>query len=108
MKIVANPTFTHTVTVKVPVNGGHRDETFKATFKVVPEGEYDELSVVTNEGMREFLIMALESCADLVDEAGKELEWNDGLRDQLLSLPYVRLALMRTYSDAVAKIRPGN
>lgn len=107
-KVTKKSEFTHEVKVMTPVDGGHKEETFKARFRVVGEGEYSEREIVTSAGMKNFLRTALVHCEDLVDEAEKPLEWNDELRDQMLDASFVRLALMKTYSTAVTKLRSGN
>ena len=46
--------------------------------------------------------------SDLVGDDDQPLEYNDALRDQLIGVPFVRIALFRTYLEAVTKARAGN
>ena len=45
---------------------------------------------------------------DVADEAGNGLTWNDETRDRMLSTSYIRLALLRTYTAALVKVKAGN
>lgn len=107
-RLQANPTFTHRVRVSVPVDGGHREETFKATYRVLAIGEAEEFDLSTTEGSADFLRKAIVSLDDIAGEDGQPLPYNDELREQCLRIPYVRQALAKTYFEAVAKARVGN
>lgn len=103
-----NPTFTHVVKVKVPVDGGFKDQSFKATFNVIPTHEVGQYDLGDGEGSREFLQRAVTHMSDLVDKDGEALSYSDELRDTLLGQLYVRKALARTYFEAVAGAQAGN
>lgn len=105
-KVSATPTFTHTVTVCVPVDGGFREDKCKATFRVLPEDElgWGNDSISQTESVRRILV----SMDELEGADGKPLLWSDELRDQLIAVPYVRAALVQTYVAAVTKTRVGN
>lgn len=107
-KIIDNPEFTHEVKVMVPVDGGHEEQTFRARFRLVDEGEVDPLKARTAEEFVAFLKRAIVGLEDLVDAAGKPLPYSDALRDRLIALPFIRVALTRTYLAAVTKAREGN
>lgn len=107
-KIVEKPEFTHPVAVMVPVDGGHREETFKARFKVLSSDQEDAFDVTTSEGMKEYLRHIWVGFEDVADEAGNGLTWNDETRDRMLSTSYIRLALLRTYTAALVKVKAGN
>ncbi len=100
-KIVATPEFTHAVPVMVPVDGGHREETLRARFRVVPDEEADV-------DVKAFLQKAFIGVEDLVDDSGKPVVWSDELRDRLIGIPFVRSALARAYMAAITKERLGN
>lgn len=106
--IADSPTFVHQVKVRVPVDGGHIDETLSATFKVVPVEALDACDLGTREGTDAFLTAAVERLDDLVDADGAPLPWSDALRDRVLALPYVRTALVAAYVEAVTGARLGN
>ncbi|NML88346.1 hypothetical protein HHL26_04605 [Sphingobium sp. TB-6] len=103
-----DPQFTHAVKVKVPVDGGHKEETFKATFRVIPTDEMGQYDLSDGESSAVFLRRAIVSMSELVDRDKEPLSYNDDLRDELLRRPYVRSALARTYFEAVTGAKSGN
>lgn len=107
-KIVQNPTFTHTVKARVPVDGGHRDEPFKVTYAVIPSSEVAAFDLATEQGTRDFLQAAVVRMDEIADEAGGTLPYNDELRDRVFDLPYARAAILQGYLNAVAKAAAGN
>lgn len=107
-KLIDNPTFTHTVKIRVPRDGGFANETVKATYSVIPVEEYAKFDMTTEQGTKDFLIRAIVSLGDIVDENDEPLEYNDELRDRLLSLPYMRIGLSAGYHKGVADARLGN
>jgi hypothetical protein len=104
-KIASDPKFTHTVTACVPVDGGHENMTFKATFRVVP---LEQLGGTDNETQAESLKKVVVHLDDLVDENEQPQPYSDALRDKLIELPFMRYALMQTYIAAVTKTKAGN
>ncbi|MEQ1499431.1 MAG: hypothetical protein ABL914_12310, partial [Novosphingobium sp.] len=88
---------------------GHSEQTLKATFKVLPIEDLDndpELDASANQVKS--LQQILVKLDDLVNDAGEPVEYNDLLRDQLIGVPYVRIALMQHYIHAMTKVRLGN
>lgn len=107
-KVTAEPKFTHTVKVQVPVDGGYKEQSFKATFRVLA---VDELSGgEEDEAGQQVSTLRKVICDfdDLVGEDDQPLSYSDELRDKLISVPYVRIALMQTYLKAITKVRAGN
>jgi len=105
-KVVSQPTFTHTVKVNVPVDGGFKEQGFRTRFRVIP---LNELRTEDGEdGQKEALRRVIIEMLDLIDEQDQPMHYSDELRDQLLDVPYVRLALMQTYIAAITKARAGN
>ena len=107
-KIITNPQFTHPVTVNVPVDGGHREETFKARFQVVDQDETEDLDLGTRDGLSDYLRKVWIGVEDVLGENDTPVLWSDELRDRMLQLPYVRLGLLRTYTGALTGARAGN
>lgn len=108
-KLTSNPTFTHEVKVAVPVDGGYRDETCRATFRVIPHSEGANLNLSDAEESTEFLKKIVVSIDDIADDNGNPLPWNDDVRDQLFGgFPYLRRALARTYFSAIQGERVKN
>jgi len=107
-KVIADPTFTHTVKVMVPVDGGHKPETLKATYRVVDSDETSRFDLVSPEGTTDFLRAIIVRLDDLADENGILIDYSDEVRDAVLGKPYARIALAQGYFDAVSKARQGN
>ena len=107
-KIVQEPTFTHSVIARVPIDGGFREESFKATYRVVDPAELEKLDLATNEGSTAFLKKAVVRLDEIADVEGKTLEWSDEVRDAALKLPWARVALARGYFAAIAGAKAGN
>ncbi|ETR79293.1 hypothetical protein X566_01535 [Afipia sp. P52-10] len=102
-KVVADQTFTHTVTVMTPIDNGHRTETFKATFRLIDTDEADTFDLNTRDGTTAFLKRTIVDLGDLVGDDKQPIAYSDELRDQLLKLPHVRIGLAQAYFSAVAK-----
>ncbi|KJS45893.1 MAG: hypothetical protein VR71_00030 [Roseovarius sp. BRH_c41] len=107
-KIDQTPTFTHPVEIKVPADGGHDLQTLNATFRVLPDEEIEALDMRTTRGEREFLSAAIVSLDDIEDEKGNKLPYSHGLRDRLIGLAYVRVALVNAYYAALVGKRVKN
>lgn len=105
-KVTSNPQFTHNVTVSVPVDGGFVDQTFKTTFRVLDAAQLSSDNSVDSQ--IEDLRRVIVTMGDLVGEDDQPMPYSDALRDQLISLPYVRLALLNAYVRGVTKAKPGN
>jgi hypothetical protein len=107
-KVLSEPTFTHSVDVMVPSDGGYRKETLKATYKVIAASSVANHDLSSPEGTLAFLQQAVVKLDDIADEAGAPITYSDAVRDQVLDLPYARRALMEGYLAAVTKAKAGN
>ncbi|WYK06756.1 hypothetical protein DWF04_018205 [Cereibacter sphaeroides f. sp. denitrificans] len=107
-KVVTDPRFTHPVSVLVPVDGGHAEQTFRATFRVLSSAKADSHDLSTNAGIDAFLREVVVGLEDIADEEGRPLPYSDELRSRVLDPIYVKLALLRTYTEALGKARAGN
>jgi hypothetical protein len=108
LKIDKERTFTRTVTVFVPTDGGFEQQTVKATYRVIGVERAASFDQFTEAGARQFLQAVLVQLDDLAGADGQPVSYNDALRDQLIDVPYVRQALTLGYADAVSKARAGN
>ncbi|RIA44043.1 hypothetical protein DFR49_2279 [Hephaestia caeni] len=109
MFIVAdNPTFKHTVTAMVPIDGGYREETFDVTYNVIVPDEIDEFDLGTVAGSTDFLRRAIHRLDDIAGADKKPIPFSIELRDRLLTLPWARRAISNGYFEAINKARPGN
>lgn len=107
-KIVTDPTFTHPVTARVPVDGGFRDERFKATFRVLDPEEVEAFDLKTAEGSCGFLNRVIVKLDEIADAEGQPIEWNDGVRDAVFKLPWARNAIAKAYFAALTGAKAGN
>ena len=103
-----NPTFTHPVIAKVPVDGGYDDQRFTATFQVMPVEEAAEYDLTDGKSSAAFLRRVIVELGELADAGDKSVPYNDALRDQLLNVPYVRTALAKAYLGAIGGAALGN
>lgn len=107
-KIDQTPTFTHRVEIKVPADGGHELQDLQVTFRVLPDEEIEAFDMRTSRGERDFLTAAIVNFDDVEDEKGKQLPYSHGLRDRLIGLAYVRVALVNAYYAALMGKRVKN
>jgi hypothetical protein len=105
-KITTDPKFTHPVTVCVPVDGGFKDQTFPVTFRALPLDQLGDKN--GNEGQIETLRKVVVHMGELVDDNDQPISYSDEIRDQLIQFGYVRLALLKTYIEAMSKMKTGN
>lgn len=99
--------FTHTVPVMTPVDGTHREDTFRARFAVVSAEEQADLLSANDDG-ETFLRKIVIGIEDVVDAEGKPVAFSPELLTTMLGLRWVRLGLIAAYSRAVTKIKTGN
>lgn len=104
LKLARNPEFTHNVTVRVPVDGGHSEQTFKARYRVVPWKELTAHESDPEEQARQVLI----GWEGIVDDDENPIPYSDAARDELLSMMFVRLPVLRTYVEAITSAKRGN
>jgi len=104
--VTTDPQFTHDVKVQVPVDGGHKEQSFKTRFRVIPIEELEDLATI--EGQTLALKRVIVSMDELEDDQKRTVSYSDEIRDQLIGVPYVRIALIRTYREGITKARPGN
>jgi hypothetical protein len=107
-KIDQNPSFTRRVEIKVPADGGHELQDMSVTFRVLSDDEIESFDMRTARGEREFLSATVCHLDDVEDEAGRKLPYSDGLRDRLIALAYVRVALINAYYAALMGARVKN
>lgn len=107
-KLTSNPTFTRTVTINIPVDGGFKEETFEATFRALPISQFKEFDVGTLEGQEGFLRKVIAKLGDITDEAGKPVPYNDKLRDEMIDFSFIRAPLMKSYEQGIMGARAKN
>jgi hypothetical protein len=99
------PQFTHTVKVRVPVDGGHEDQSFKARFRVVDAEELAKIEVEEGAQGGSQAHPGVDGGTGRLRRQSRQLF--DALRDQLLQQTYVEISLYRTYLEAVAGAKTG-
>lgn len=107
-KVVQNPQFTHRVKVMVPVDSGHREETFKATYRVLTVDKVAEYDLHDGGDSARFLRDVVVALDDIAGEDGNALPYNAEVLEAVIALPYARAALAGGYFEAVGKARRGN
>ena len=103
-----NPEFSRKVKIMVPVNGGHEQQDFTATFRVVPVDEAAKFDLSKGAGILDLLRLVLVRCDDSVGVDKQPVPWNDQVRERLLSLPYTRSPMLAEYFAAINGEREGN
>ncbi len=102
------PRFTHPVTVNKPVDGGFEQQTFKATFLVIMDSELGTYDLDSRAGSTDFLKKALVGFADVQGADDQDVLFSDQTRDAMIDMPFVRVALVKSYLAAVYKAQLGN
>ncbi len=105
-KMTAEPKFTQKVKVFVPIDNGHSEEHFTATFRVLDVDDLTDLGLIDRQG--EILAKALVGVSDVADDDGNAVPFSDELRDRLISTPYVRFGLIDAFTTGLLKARRGN
>lgn len=105
-KITKNPEFTHEVPVLIPCDGGHVEQMLKVRFRAIDVDEGN--SLLTDSGQEAYLRAICVRFEDVVDEDGNTIPPSDELTNMLLKKAFVRVALFRSYSLAMAKAKAGN
>ncbi len=99
-KLVSNPTFRHLVPIMAPVDGGSEEQTLGVTYRVL---DTSELARMETEMSAPDLAMALvESIDGVVDGDGQTVAMNDRVKTSVLKLPFVTLAVLQHYRQAMA------
>lgn len=107
-KLASEPTFRHKLRARVPIDGGHREETFEVTYRVLTVEKIADFNLTTPEGTTGFLKAVLVELHDIADAQGNPVDYSDEVRDAVLNLPYARSAIVSGYFDGVAGARKGN
>jgi len=107
-KITTERLFTARVTAHVPVDGGTKEERFKARFRVLNTEQVENFDLVTSQGTTDFLRAVIVELFELIDDEGNPVPYNDDVRDQVIIDPPARSALIRAYFENIGKGRKGN
>lgn len=106
--LTPNPTFTHKVAVRVPIDGGFRDEEFRATFRVLGTDELVKFDLTEAAGASNFLRAVVSETFEVSGPDDQVLPYSDALRDKLIDIPFVRNALVTAYFGGVSAAKQGN
>ena len=103
--IKKDKSYTWPVTISEPVDGGtFNDQKVRVKFKMLSQGRIDE--VVKNEAEEDADILTdvLIGWDDGVfkDESGADLVFNEENKDLILSVPFVRGALIKGFFESIA------
>lgn len=96
-KVALVRTITWPVQVEIPQDGGKTQKAgFDAELEILSQEEHDEL--IRDGG--DVLARTFRGAKRLQDESGQPLECTDAVRQQLLGISYVRVALLKAYYEA--------
>ncbi|GIT85404.1 phage tail assembly chaperone [Roseobacter sp. OBYS 0001] len=108
-KIEKNPKFWADVKVLVPIDDGHREDTFRARFKVQPAEMVEQYDILHSGGdLTEFLRATVVDLDQIADEDDATIAFSPDLLETIISNYGARLAMWNTYISAVTKARLGN
>ena len=102
------PTFTRTVTVQVPKGEGHDAQTFKASFNVLDDDEFDAITLGDAEKVKAMLRKMVCGMEDLANAVGEVVPFSEEILELMLRKSYVRVALVRAYYSGAIEDRAGN
>lgn len=89
------------VTVNVPVNGGKTEQhEFTAKFKLMSQEEYDKALQGTKNDTS-FIAKFLIGWSGLLDDDDKEVPFSKEALKNLCGLPFVRVAIVKAYNQAI-------
>jgi hypothetical protein len=106
-RIETNPEFWAPVRVVRPGEPSE-PETFRAKFKALTADEFDAQDLATPDGTRAFLDEVLVDADEIESGDGSLLALTSAVRGKLLSIPHVRIALVRAYMAAFGEAAQGN
>ncbi len=93
-----------TVTIHVPYDGtGYRKDTLDVRFKMLDSDEAQALHERAKSGrddielLREVFIGLPKG---VLDESGQRLDDSPEIRERLIKIPFVRIALVKAYNEA--------
>jgi len=104
-KIAASRTIAWPVVIPVPQDGGRVQKfEIQAEFLMLLKSSLDEVTSAArsdgDDGDLALLREVLVGWSRVCDEAGNPIEFNAEARDALIDIPYVRLALLKSYFEA--------
>lgn len=102
------PKFTHTVPVEAPVDGGHEKQSLRVTYGVMGDEELGTFDMNDRASSSAFLRKVVLHFDDVVGADKQPVSFSDRVRDALIDLPYVRLAMVKGYFGGVYKAALGN
>ncbi len=106
--IDASPVFTRTVTVFVPSGDSYVEQTLKATFNVLADDAVEGVALHETVRVKTALRAMVVRLDDLANAQGETVAYSESVLEQVLSLPYVRIALLKAYFEGVVVERLGN
>lgn len=107
-KVIENPEFKRQVTVSVPVDGGFENQTLSVRLRVLTQERISTLVDANPGNFRPLVEAMVVELGDLIDAEGNAVACNDAVRAMVLDMPFVRSAILRDYSEAVAGAKRGN
>ncbi len=107
-RLAQKPTYEVAVTVTFPVDGGRVEKhQFHARFKRLSQTQI-EATLAEKPSDRELLRDVLVGWRGVQDEDGKELDFTDEAREQVLDVYPMQPTLARAFLDSVLQAREKN
>lgn len=101
-KFTPNPTFSWPVLIQVPSAGGRKEvREVEGTFLVASSERLAELGQSDQNADAMILNEVLIGWNKIEDEQGISVAFSDETRAALLAIPYVRVAFIRAYFQAI-------
>lgn len=94
-----HPSFRTRVEVALP-DGTKED--FTARFICLPIDEYEGFDLSSPEGAGDFVRRVLDDASEITDPDGTPLGFDDSLKERMVNVSYVRLALIAAYHQALS------
>lgn len=107
-KLITDIKFTHRVPVMVPMGEGYDEQSLKVTYQVIGDDRLATFNTSDTEQMKAMLRVIVFAMDDVADADGQPMTYSDELREQLIDLPYVRMALVKGYYRGVYSSTLGN
>jgi hypothetical protein len=107
-KLVSNPTFKRVVKISAPVDGGVKETTIGVVFNALKVSAIQIHDDSMLEGQVSLLKAVINSIDDVQDEAGNVLPYNDELRDNLIDIGCVRMAMINSFKLGIIGAREKN
>lgn len=107
-KISTRPRIRTSIPLLIEVEGEQLDNSFGATFRILPLSQMGEEQANNDAGQIKLLTDATVDLHDIADDAGQPVPFTPELLAGLLDRSEVRVAMIKAYYEAARKAASGN